>query len=705
MPQFTSAQEANIEVSDSLIINSNSQKEYKIKEVEVTGRLKDANLKNGSAGLEIDVKQLKLLPKFLGENDIYKALQYMGGVSQAGEANSGLYVRGGNNDQNLVTLNGALIQNPTHVLGMFSVFNSDLIGQMRFIKSGMPAEYGGRLSSVVDINMVNTIPEKIEVKGSIGLISSRIALQIPISSKFSVYSSLRGSYISSIILPALTLAGVDSALTNNNYDFIDANLGFIYKIADRTKITGHFYIGKDDLKIRSFTNTNLNGNSTFWGNTAVGIQLNHIFNESWSMNHSLNYSKFNIQSSINWQSTSFDLTSQLENINYKIDFFNFLGSHQIKFGLDFSYNKAIPQTLSTNSILPFQNMNERNKINSTQMSGYIRDEWTWNNWLFNVGFRTNIYTQLGPYTDFKTDDNDIFKINSIVKLFPISIEPRFFTRYLINPQSSLKLAATRHYQYLNQVPVFSFGIPTDLQIPASLYVKPQSSWHFSGGYFHNIIDNKWEISIETYFKTLENQLEFKNGIESTFSNSMFEKDLTVGKGWTYGSELKLSKNAGKFTGWMSYNLAWSYRQFAQLNNGLPFLARNDRRHDISVVGMYKLNELWSFSAVFVYATGSRLNLPVGFFVLDKKIILEYGRYNAFEMPAYNRLDIAATHKLKPWHGIKSEVNFSIYNIYNRANPFMVYLSTSSFVNKSFDFYINMANLLPIIPSVSWTFSL
>jgi hypothetical protein len=237
-----------------------------------------------------------------------------------------------------------------------------------------------------------------------------------------------------------------------------------------------------------------------------------------------------------------------------------------------------------------------------------------------------------------------------------------------------------------------------LQIPASLYVEPQNSWHFSGGYFRNFNQNAWESSIEVYYKTLENQLEFKNGIEATFTNSMFEKNLLTGKGWTYGAEWKLRKNMGDFTGWISYNLAWSYRQFDLINSGKPFLARNDRRHDISVVGMYKLNDSWSFSALFVYATGNRLNLPLSWFIIDNKYILEFGNYNAFEMPPYHRLDVSATYKLKQKGLLHSELNFSVYNIYNRANPFMVNF------NPKLQKFV-MSFLLPIVPSVSWTFRL
>lgn len=685
------AQDVHVPATDTL----GARKTVEIQEVEVTGRTTDANLTSGSTGINVDVKQLKQLPKFVGESDPYKALQYMGGVSQAGEANAGFYVRGGNNDQNLILLNGTQIQNPTHVLGMFSVFNPDLIGQMRFIKSGIPAEYGGRLSSVVDINTINSIADTTQVKGSIGLISSRISTQIPINSKFAVYASWRGSYISSIILPALSLLGVDSLLTQNKYEYWDANAGFIYNLTPKTKLTGHFYSGKDKLDIQELKNFNMKGNVTFWQNTSIGLQLNHLFNEKWSMSHQLSYSRFHLQSDIDWYNSLQDVRSQLETVTYKAAFFNIHGNHQFKFGTEWNYNDVMPNFVHSDSVLPLEIKTEHNIIHSTQLSVYARDEWTCNKWQINVGLRANVYAHIGPYTDFQDTGNIIYKKNNIIKTYS-GIEPRFFSRYLINKQSSVKLSVTRNIQYLNQIPVLSFGIPADLQIPASLYVKPQGSWHFSGGYFRNISENNWELSMEVYYKTLENQLEFKNGIATTFTNSMFEKELLTGKGWTYGAEWKLSKKIGKLTGWISYNLAWSYRQFDQINQGNPFLALNDRRHDVSVIGMYKLNNRWSFSAIFVYATGNRLNLPVSWYIIDGKNILEYGKYNAFEMPAYHRLDVSADYKLKPWHGIKSELNFSVYNVYNRANPFQVFYSTTSQC-------IKMSYLLPVIPSVSWTF--
>jgi hypothetical protein len=404
-------QDKNILITDTSDTKSITKKVFEIQEVEIKATVSDANLKSGSTGIEVDIKQIRLLPKFVGESDPYKALQYMGGVSQSGEANSGLYVRGGNNDQNLIMLNGAMIQNPTHVLGMFSAFNSDLIGQMRFVKSGMPAEYGGRLSSVVDINTNNNIPEKTDLTGSIGLISSRISTHVPISSRFSVFASWRGSYISSIILPGLTLLGVDSLLTQNKYEFWDTNVGFIYNISPKTKFSGHFYTGKDDLKIQELKKFDMQENATFWQNTAAGLQLNHIFNDHHSTVHQLNLSKFHIQSAFEWYNSLQELQSQFQNLNYKADFFRITGNHQLKYGTELSYNGAVPHFVRTDSILPIEVNDERNQIYSAQATAYFRDEWTWKKWQINAGLRANIYAHLGPYTDFGEQSNSVYEKN------------------------------------------------------------------------------------------------------------------------------------------------------------------------------------------------------------------------------------------------------------------------------------------------------
>jgi hypothetical protein len=696
---FSSSLSQVVSSADSL--NNASSKNIQIKEIQVDGRYENKNITEGSNGLSISIKDIKQLPKFIGESDPYKALQYMGGVSQAGEANSGLYVRGGNNDQNLILFNGIQIFNPTHVMGMFSIFNPDLIGQLQFYKSGIPAEYGSKLSSVVDLKTTNFIPDKITLDGSIGFISTRIACTIPLSDKLSIYGSIRGSYIGIFILPILSEVGVSKSLTSNKFDFYDINGGFSSKIAKRTFLNGTFYTGNDIIQIRDYSKSNFSSTHSSWSNLAYGLQLNHVFNENWSMSHGINNSNFSLNAKFNWFNSDKSISNHFGIITYHSNFSFINDNHHLKFGVEISKNNIYPNKISSDSTMGITVNSNSNIIQSVLLSSYIRDELTINKWLFNIGIRTNYYCHLGPFTDYQSSEKKYYQTNQIIKSYP-SIEPRIFARYLVNNSTSLKISISRHNQFLNQVPVFSLGLPADIQVPASYYVQPQSMWQYSTGIFKNLVDNTYEISLETYYKSFENQLEFKNGIESTFSNGNIEKSLLLGKGWAYGSELKVRKAIGQLSGWISYNLAWNYRKFAELNYGNPFFARNDRRHDLSIILMYKLNEKISFTSLFVYATGNRINLPVSWFIVDNVSVLEYDRYNSSIMEPYHRLDLSMNYKLNDWRGIKSELNFSIYNVYNHANPFQIYLGSSG-DKDNVNMEVKKAYLLPIIPSISWIF--
>jgi hypothetical protein len=699
------SQQQTVLISDTANSQSITKRIIEIDEVQVKARIKDANILSGSTGLSVDVTEIKLLPTILNEADPLKALQYMGGVTQSGEGNSGLYVRGGNNDQNLILLNGALIHNPTHVLGLFSIFNADIVERMRFIKTGIPAEYGGRLSSVVDIGTVNTVSDSFKLDGSVGLISSRISAQFPLSDKLLVYGSLRGSYLNSIVLPAITFFGVDTTLTRNQYDYVDCNLGLVYQLNERTKISSHLYYGKDDILIKEVYKYRLNENAMFWSNRAATLELNHLFSNQWSMNHLLSYSDFKLRTNLEWNNSGINMKSGFENINYKADFFYTNKKHQIKFGTEVSTNFSSPQYVISDSLVIVDIDNEHNTYRTAQLTAYFRDEYSIGNFQCNIGIRSNVYAHLGPYTDYIATNKTVYPKNIPIKTY-YGIEPRLFMRYLFNDQSSVKASATHHIQYLNQIPVVSLGIPIDILIPASLHILPQSAWHFSGGYFRNFSKNRYELSTEVYYKQLNNQLEYNSGLIETYTNKMIEKNVLNGRGWSYGVELKFRKTEGAFTGWISYNLAWNYRQFDQLNNGKPYFDRNDRRHDLSVIGMYKLNDRWNFSVLFVYASGSRLNMPLSWFIIDNKVVLEYGKYNAFVMPPFHRLDLSANYKLKPFMKIRSELNFSVYNAYNRANPFRVYYSTIKHTDKGqYDFNFGMSYLLPIVPTISWTFHL
>lgn len=678
------AQQKQVLIKDATDSNSIVNKVQSIREIEVRSRMATANIKSGSGGLVLDVTELRKLPNIVGDADPFKALQYMGGISQAGDASANMNVRGGNNDQNLVVLNGCNIQNPTHVLGLFSVFNPDLIDQMRYYKTGIPAEYGGRLSSVIDIKNFSKIPQRVHVDGSVGLISSRITLKVPLSERFSFYASQRESYIGAFVIPMLIKAGISEKLAQNNFEFSDTNAGFNYSLNPTTKLSGHFYSGSDRISISKSVKFSINDNQSRWGNRVVGLQLNHVFSEKFSMTHYLNATEFYLQSNVNWLTTNYSLNSQNRMLNYKTDFVYLLNNHTFKTGLEASLNETLPIKIGQSTINEDSPFASFLYYNNSAVAIYFRDEWEMDNLMLNLGLRASSH-----YPNNKND-----------KIY-VGLEPRFFARWLFDKQSSVKISATRHLQYLSRVPLVNFGVPLEIFVPASAVGKPSSLWHFSGGYFRNIFDNKWELSAEMYYKSFCNLLEYGGNLNDLLSEQLFPKMYT-GKGWAYGAELLAKKNTGRFTGWLSYTLGWNYRQFDNINSGRPYLANNDRRHDFSVIGMYQLSERINFSATFVYATGSRLNLPRSWFVVDNKVVLEYSGYNSFQMPAYNRLDIAMNYKLKPIYNIKSELNFAIYNLYNRANPFQVYYNTYNVANSK-DFKIKMSYLIPILPSLSWTF--
>ena len=669
-----------------------------IEEINVKGQLSKSNLLSGSKGKILNLNEIKSIPNLLGDSDPFLIVKSLGGITQPVDGNSGIYVRGGNYDQNLILLNGTLIQSTSHVFGLFSVFNPDLIENIRFIKSGIPAEYGGRLSSVFEVNTTNSPVEHSKANGSIGIVASRLAFQTPINQQLSLYGSVRGSYLNSIVLPLVNLFLSDKTFTSNKYGYVDTNWGLIYSLSPKTKISTHYYYGNDNIK------WDLSTNASQWNNRTASIHLNHVFNKSWSMNHHLGYSEFNIGSDLAWGNSTFLLSSGTRNLTYKTDFFSIHKNHQIKFGTELGYYVSNPFVATTDTLIAIELNNEHNTFHTVQSSAYIRDEYSSGRFLINVGLRGNAYQQLGPYTDYTQSSSGEFYKNGVVKSY-YNLEPRFFIRYLINKESSVKSSVSRHVQFLNQIPMLSVGIPYDLQIPASLYVKPQTSWHFSSGYYRNFDFNAYETSIEVYYKNFDNQLEFTSGLGGTFTNKMLEKSLLYGRGYAYGLEVSMHKTRGKFVGWCTYNLAWNIRQFDNLNHGEPFFACNDRRHNLSLVGIYQLNSKWSLSSMFILASGSRINIPTSWFIIDRKVVFEYEGYNAFKMPPYHRLDISANYKLNQSKKFRSDLTFSVYNTYNRANPYRIYTITKESISGIDipNIHLGMSYLLPIVPSISWSF--
>lgn len=694
---ITYAQQTYHILKDTTDSNSIVLKTQQIKEVDVRSRYPLSKIKSVSSGISVDVNELKKIPNLMGDSDPFKALQYMGGISQAGEASANINVRGGDNDQNLILLNGSQVESPTHILGLFSIFNPELIDQMRYYKSGIPAEYGGRLSSVIDIRNNVQTPDKTEIAGNLGILASRISVKTSIDKDVAVYAALRMSYLGAVVIPALVCLGIDPKLAQNNFEFYDTNLGFNYKLSAATRLSGHFYAGNDRLEVSSNSKFAIEDNTSSWGNRVGGVQLSHVFTPVFSMIHSFNVSNFNMATRLNWLNAPYNVNSDRTTYNYKSDFILIANNHNIKTGFDFMVSNLLPFAFNkeTNDTLNFSL-----KYNQfTDIALYFRDEWEKGPVLINAGIRAGVHLK-HPDRVYNTSMR-IKELMRIEKLYT-AIEPRFFSRLMLNEASSLKISASKHFQFSNRVQLINLGLPVEIFVSASEWVKPSSLWHFSGGYFRSLNDNKWELSVEAYYKSFANLLEYGGKLNDLMTEHNIERLLFRGRAYAYGSEFMLRKNYGKFTGWFNYTLGWNFRQFDEINNGLPYLATNDRRHDMSLIGIYQVNDKLTLSATYVYATGNRLNLPRSWYIVDGNVVLEYSKHNSFVMPDYHRLDLSLVYKLPVWHKINSELNISIYNVYNRANPFMVYYKTVA-DEGNFDYQIKMHYLIPILPSLSWTF--
>ncbi|MDD2284531.1 MAG: TonB-dependent receptor plug domain-containing protein [Paludibacter sp.] len=693
----TYAQQTYHILKDTTDSNSIILKVQQIKEIDVRSSYPLSKIKSGSSGISVDVNELKKLPNLLGDSDPFKALQYMGGISQAGEASANMNVRGGDNDQNVILLNGCPVESPTHILGLFSIFNPDLIDQMRYFKSGIPSEYGGRLSSVIDIKNNVQAPVNTEIAGNLGVLASRISLKTSLNKDLAVYAALRMSYLGTVVIPMLVRLGINPRLAQNNFEFYDTNFGFNYKLSSATRLSGHFYAGDDKLEVSCNDKFVIEDNASRWGNRVGGVQLSHVFTPVFSMIHNLNVSNFYTTSNLNWLNTPYNVNSERTTFNYKSDFMLVADNHNLKTGLDITVANLLPFAFNkeTNDTL-----NSRLKYNQfTDIALYFRDEWEKGPVLINAGIRAAVHLK-HPDRPFSTS----MALNELMvteKLYT-AIEPRFFSRWLLDEASSVKVSASKHFQFSNRVQLINLGLPVEIFVSASEQVKPSSLWHFSGGYFRSLCDNKWEFSVEAYYKSFANLLEYGGKLNDLMIEDNIEKLLYRGRAYAYGSEFMLRKNYGKFTGWFNYTLGWNFRQFDDINNGMPYLATNDRRHDMSLIGIYQINDKLSLSVAYVYATGSRLNLPRSWYIVDGNVVLEYSKHNSFVMPDYHRLDLSLVYKLPVWNKLNSELNISIYNVYNRANPFMVYYNTVA-EGGNFDYKIKMHYLTPILPSLSWTF--
>ncbi|HEX8334587.1 MAG TPA: TonB-dependent receptor, partial [Segetibacter sp.] len=586
--------------------------------VVVTGRRRDNNVKAAQMGkIDLSVATAKALPAFMGEVDILKTLQLLPGVRNAGEGNAGFYVRGGGPDQNLIILDDAVVYNTGHLFGFFSIFNADAIKNVSLIKGGMPAQYGGRLSSVVDVSMKDGNLNKTEVDAGVGLIASRFSIQGPIKKdKASYIISARRTYIDALVKPFVKKT---ANAYGSGYYFYDLNVKMNYIISDKDRVYLSGYLGKDVFDFRSAKrsfNTKIP-----WGNSTATARWNHIFNRKLFANTTLVYNDYNFAFSAKQNDFAIKLSSGIKDLNAKVDFDYYPSpSHKLKFGSLYTYHTFSPNILSAQQGDTTFEPNNVNRKFANEFAAYIQDDWDISKTIkLNYGLRYSSFQQLGKSTRYTTDangnklDSVVYKQGEVVQAYG-GFEPRATLRIALDDETSVKAAVTRNLQYIHLVSNAGSTLPTDLWVPSTYLVKPQISWQYAAGYFRNFSNNMFETSVEVYYKSMQNQIEYKEGYTPSLKDP--EEEFTFGKGWSYGSEFFLNKVKGRMTGWVGYTLSWTWRKFAGLNSGEKYVSKFDRRHDLSVVGTYEFNKKWKLSSIFVYGTGNAVTIPERFYFIS-----------------------------------------------------------------------------------------
>lgn len=679
-----------------------------LEEVEVNARGND-NVKTTEMGtISLSIDKIKTLPVIFGETDILKTLQLMPGVMSAGEGSSGFYVRGGGPDQNLVLLDDAVVYNTGHLFGFFSVFNGDAIKNVTLIKGGMPANYGGRLSSVVDVSMKDGNMKEYHAEGGIGLIASRLTLEGPIKKdKGSFMLSGRRTYLDVVIKPF-----VKGSFKNSGYFFYDANLKANYNITEKDRVYLSGYLGLDKFK---FAGESGNFNAEIpWGNNTATLRWNHLFSNKIFTNTTVVYNDYNFASKFTARDATFKLSSGVRDYNVKsdLDYYTTF-NHHIKGGLSYTYHKFIPNQISGQLSDSIELNPDDAAIKYAHEAGaYIMDDFDLTPWLrMNVGVRYSWFGQVGPYTDYVYDykiqriDSTTYGPGKLIQNYG-GWEPRINARVQFNSASSVKASVAKSYQYIHLLSNNGSTLPTDIWVPSTMRVRPQEAWQYSLGYFQNLMDNKIETSVEVYYKKMKNQVEYRAGyLPSSLTDP--ELDYVFGTGEAYGAEFLVNKTRGKFSGWIGYTLAWTYRQFPDLNNGKRYPAKYDRRHDLSIVASYELSKKWTVSGVFIYATGNAITLPSNLYFVQSSLVQQFSDLNAYRVFAYHRADISAIYKPQrkkvkknKWEGSWA---FSIYNVYSRQNPYFLYLDTDGDVNKGIDVKVKQVSIFPIIPSITYNF--
>ncbi len=704
---------ANFELTRDTTLNFELPSSVEFEEVVITadrnseGRIEE---RTQMSTVEVPIEQIKKIPALLGETDVIKALQLLPGVQSGGEGQSGLYVRGGSPDQNLILLDGVPVYNANHLFGFFSVFNADAIKDVKLIKGGFPARYGGRLSSVLEINMKEGNKNEFHGEGAIGLVASKLTLEGPITDKTSFIVSGRRTYVDILAQPFIKKSFEEEGTDGSTgYYFYDLNVKVNHTFSDKDRLFLSAYRGRDNFylntkELDSDPSDVLKFNLG-WGNITTALRWNHLINPKLFVNTTATYSKYNFgvlsafaeeyNDPEENESISLEYDSGIRDYALKLDF-DYLPTpdHFVRFGIQgiaHRFNPGVFDLKQTNpdSEIDIDTEISQEIINATELAAYVEDDFLiFDKLKINAGLHVSAFLVQGENY--------------------ASLQPRLSTRYLLDNGVALKASFATMRQYIHLLSNEGIGLPTDLWLPSTAKVRPQDSWQVAGGLAKSLGDNSYELSVEGYYKKMKNLIAYRDG-SGLFEFNDWQERVVRGEGDSYGIELFLQKKKGRLNGWVGYTLSKSNRRFDELNFGETFPYTYDRRHDFSIVANYDLTDRISFGGTWVYGTGNAITLANSNFrgIYDdggsgnSSSLSFYKNRNNFRMRSYHRLDFGFTFtKKKKRHTRKWAIG--AYNAYSRKNPFFIYVD-SDFVDGRNQRVLKQASLFPLIPYVSYSF--
>jgi len=679
----------SVKLGSNVTVSINLSDEAHMQEVVISAKKDNDNLTRATMGTEVlNMKTAAKIPVVFGEKDLVKTIQLLPGIKSNGEGSNGFSVRGGATDQNLILLDEAPVYNASHLLGIFSTFNSDAIKDATIIKGNSPAQFGGRLSSVLDVKMKEGNNRDYQVSGGLGLISSRLTIEGPIQKeKSSFIISGRRTY-------ADLFARLSPDLKDVSLYFYDLNVKANLAINARNKLFFSGYFGKDVLGLSTLFGSK-------WGNSTATLRWNSVLNSKLFSNTSFIYSNYDFNVGFMSGGSDINFNSHIKDLNLKQDFTFYANSRNtIRFGFNMIHHTITPTKAGGTDIV-----NDKKSRKGLENALYVSNAYKASDRInIDYGLRFSFYNILGG------DTYNIYKNNQLVQSLELedgkigktysNWEPRLSVNYRVSDNTSLKLGYARNTQNLHLMSNSTGGSPTDQWIGNSYNIKPEVADQVSFGYSRNFSNNAWELNAETYYKTMQHQIDYKDGADINTVPDV-ESELLFGKGRAYGLEILLKKKKGRLTGWIGYTLSKTERKIDGINNGQWYNARQDRTHDLSIVGIYTLSPGWTLSGTFIYTTGNAVTFPTGKYIVNNMVMYQYASRNADRMPATHRLDISFTYEKPSKRKYQSSWSFGLYNVYGRRNPYSITFKENKSNPKIIDAV--QTSLFQWVPSVTYNF--